>query len=124
MADKNAGSIASDIFNSISPISSNLSGLLLTFVENQIAYVNQFTGTTFTSGGLITSTYVPAVTNLATSQVVQLMSVQDGGAKSASIGDLSIDNSNLSSMAKHYYDLGQLQLMQLTRGLKFFKSRG
>ena len=52
------------------------------------------------------------------------MAIQDGGTQSASIGDLSIENGNLSIMSKQYYDLGQKQLMQLTKGLKFFKARG
>lgn len=122
--DKNAGSIAIDIFNSISPLSNNLSGLLLTFIENQIAYVNQFVGTSLTSGGLINSIYVPAITNLSTANVLNLMAVQDGGVKNASIGDLSIENSNLFNMANQYNELGQKQLIQLTRGLKYFKARG
>src|SRR3990167_754070 len=122
MADKNAGSIALDIFNYISPLSSNISGLLLTTVENQVFYVNQFVGTNLTSGGLIDSIYVPAITNLALSNIINIMAIQDGGANSASIGDLSIENSNLMTMSKQYHDLGQTQLMALTKGLKFFKA--
>ena len=122
--DSNAGSIAIDILNFISPISSNISGAMLRIVENQIFYVNQFVGTNFTSGGLITATHVPAITNLAIGNALNLMAVQDGGVKSASIGDLSVENSNLTVMANQYNQLGQTQLKQLTNGLKYFKARG
>src|SRR3990167_7959004 len=116
------GSIAVNVFNSISPLNGNISGLLNTIVDQNRFYIEQFTGDTI--GSMVAEKYQLPLTNLSTANVLKLMSVQDGGVKSVSVGDMTIDNSNLFEMAKQYEEQANMQLKQLTRGLKFFKRRG
>ena len=122
MPNVNTGSIALNIFNSVSPLSNNISGLISTIVDQNRFYVEQFVGVTI--GSVFAERYQLPITNLATANVLKLMSVQDGGVKQVSVGDLSTDNSNLFEIAKQYQEMGNLQLKQLTKGLKFYKARG
>lgn len=118
----NSGSVALNIYNSISPLSSNISGLLVTIVDQNRFYVEQFTGITI--GNSIAEQYQLPITNLATANVLRLMAIQDGGIKSVSVGDMSVDNANLMEMVKYYEELGNKQLFSLTKGIKFYKARG
>ena len=116
------GSIALNIFNSISPFPSNISGILSTIVDQNRFYVEQFTGATI--GNSIAEQYQLPITNLATANVLKLMSVQDNGVQSVTVGDTQTNNNNLMEMAKQYQEMGDMQLKQLTRGLKYFKAYG
>src|SRR3990167_1028846 len=115
-----AGSLAINIFNSISPLPNNVSGLISTIVDQNVFYVEQFTGATIGTTSIAEQYQLP-ISNLATAQVIKLLAVQDGGVQSVSIGDLSTNNSNLMNIAQSYQDLANQQLKQLTRGIKFFK---
>ena len=122
MPNINGGSIALNVFNSISPLPNNLSGLLVTIVDQNRFYVEQFTGATI--GNSIAEQYQLPITNLATANVLKLLSVQDNGIQSVTVGDTQTNNSNLMEMAKQYQELADMQLKQLTRGLKFYKAYG
>ena len=119
----NSGSISLNIFNSISPLSNNLSGLISTIVDQNVFFVEQFTGDTIGTSSIAERYQLP-ITNLATANIIKLMAVQDGGVKSVSVGDLSTDNSNLMELAKQYQEMGNMQLKALTGRIKFYKARG
>lgn len=123
MAIVNSGSISLNIYNSISPLSNNISGLLLTIVEQNVFYVEQFTGASIPVSSIDEQYQLP-ITNLATANILKLMAVQDNGVNSVSVGDLTTENSNLITMAQSYQDLANTQLKQLTNSFYSFKARG
>ena len=122
MVDKNLGSLALDIFNSISPMPAGVSGLLVTIVENQSFFINQWTGKTIAT--TIQDQYKLPLTDLSTANVLKLMASQDMGVQSVSIGDLSTNNSNLAEMARQFETKGMFELKSLSKEVKFTKARG
>lgn len=125
MPSVNTGSIALNIFNSISPMPTGVSGLLSTLVDQNRFYVEQFTGDTI--GSVFAEKYQLPITNLTTANVLMLMAVQDGGVSHVRVGGMEgvdTENANLNEMAKQYRDIGNAQLIALTKGLKFYKARG
>lgn len=122
MTDKNVGSIALDVFNAISPLPSNVSGLLVTIVENQVFFINQFTADTIST--TIQDKYKSPLTDLSTANVLKLMAIQDMGVQSVSIGDISTNNNNLMEMAKQFENKAMLELKNLNKGLTIGKARG
>src|SRR3990167_8740505 len=111
MPNVNTGSIALNVFNSISPMPTGISGLLVTIVDQQRFFVEQYTGDSI--GSVIAEKYQPAITDLTTSNVIKLMAVQDNGVQSVSVGDLTTNNSNLRDMAKEFEERAMLQLKSL-----------
>jgi len=122
MVDKNVGSIALDIFNSIAPMQDNISGLLVTIVENQQFFIEQFTGDSV--GDPISDKFKPGLTNLATSNVLKLMASQDMGVQTVKVGELETDNKNLTQVARQFQERGMFELKSLSKGIKVFKARG
>ena len=122
MPNLSSGSIALNIFNAISPMPTGISGLLITIVDTQRFFTEQYTGDTI--GAVISETYQSPITDLSTSNVLKLMAVQDMGVKSVSIGDLSTDNSNLMEMARQFEEKAMFSLKALTKGVKVYKARG
>ena len=118
-----AGSVKDYVYSGISPFPLAISGILPTLVNNSIFFVEQMTGDSLGTTS-IADRYQPAITHLAQSNVLKLMAVQDMGVQSVSIGDLTTDNSNLMELAKQFEEMGKTELLSLTRGIKFFKSRG
>jgi len=122
MTDENTGSIALNIFNSINPLPAGVSGLLVSIVDNNRFFIENFTGDSISDP--IANRYKLALTNLSTSNVLKLMAVQDMGVQSVSIGDTSVNNSNLKEMAIQFQEAGMIELKSLSKGLKFGKARG
>ena len=121
--EANSGSIAINVFNSISPMPGGISGLLVTLVDNNRFFVEQYTGDSI--GSVIAERYQSPITNLTTANVIKLMAVQDFGVQSVSVGDLSTNNSNLMVMAKEFETRGMEELKSLDIGtIKYFKARG
>lgn len=118
----NNGSIALNIFNLISPLPNSVSGLLITLVDNRRYFVENYTGDTI--GNTIAERYQPAITDMALADTLRSMAVQDMGVKNVSVGDLSVDNSNLMEMAKQFEERGLIQLKSLSKGVKIYKARG
>ena len=119
----NNGSIALTIFNAVAPMPNSVSGTLITFVNNRIFYVENYTGDTIGTTS-ISEKYQPAITDLSFADAIRAMSLQDMGVKNVSIGDLSTDNSNLFEMAKQFEDRGNIEMKSLAKSIKFFKARG
>src|SRR3990167_2195913 len=99
MPAANNGSIALNIFNSISPMPSNISGLLIAFTNNQIFFTEQYTGATIGTTS-IAERYQSAITDLTTANILRLIAVQDMGVNFVKVGDVSTNNDNLFTMAK------------------------
>ena len=118
-----AGSIREIVFSGISPFPLSVSGILSNLVNNAIYRVENYTGNTL---GLtsIADRYQPAVTNLATANVLKLMAVQDNGVQFVSVGELSTNNNNLKEMANMFEEMGIMELKALSKGIKFWKARG
>lgn len=119
----NAGSIRQNIFNSISPMPSAVSGALITSVNNAIFFVQNYTGDSIDSNA-IPEKYQPAIQNLATATTLRLMAVQDLGVNSVRVGDLSTTNDNLFKTADQFENIAITQLKSLSKSIKFFKSLG
>ena len=122
MPNLNNGSIALNIFNSISPMPAGVSGLLVNIVDTQRYFVENYTGDTI--GNTIAEKYQPAISDFSTANVLKLMAVQDMGVQSVSVGDISTNNNNLLEMAKQFEERANMELKSLTKRLKFYKSRG
>ena len=122
MPNLNNGSIALNIFNSIAPLSSNISGLLVTIVDQNRYFVENLTGDTI--GNSIAEQYQLPISDMATSQVLKLMAVQDTGVKTVTIGDLSTDNANLMEMAKQFEQKAMFEIKSLQKGVRYYKARG
>src|SRR3990167_7794460 len=123
MPNTNSGSIALTIFNSISPMPAGISGNLITFVNNRVFYVENYTGDTVGTTS-IAEKYQPAITDLSTADAIRFMSLQDMGVNSVSIGDLSTENSNLMEMSKQFEERGNMEMKSLAKGIKMYKARG
>lgn len=123
MPAQNTGSIRQDIYDSISPFPSTVSGALTFIVNNAVFFAEQLTGDTIGTTS-IGERYQPAIHNLAIANVLRLMGTQDMGVKSVSVGDLSTDNSNLMEMARQFEERGIFQIKALTKGIKYYKARG
>src|SRR3990167_4958668 len=122
MPNLNSGSIALNIFNSIAPLSSNISGLLVTIVDQNRYFVENLTGDTI--GNSIAEQYQLPISDMATSQVLKLIAVQDTGVKTVTIGDLSTDNANLMEMAKQFEQKAMFEIKSLQKGVRYYKARG
>ena len=122
MPNLNSGSIALNIFNSIAPLSSNISGLLVTIVDQNRYFVENLTGDSI--GNSIAEQYQLPISDMATSQVLKLMAVQDTGVKTVTIGDLSTDNANLMEMAKQFEQKAMFEIKSLQKGVRYYKARG
>ena len=118
----NSGSLALNIFNSIAPLSSNISGLLVTIVDQNRYFVENLTGDSI--GNSIAEQYQLPISDMATSQVLKLMAVQDTGVKTVTIGDLSTDNANLMEMAKQFEQKAMFEIKSLQKGVRYYKARG
>ena len=119
----NTGSVALFIFNSISPMPSNVSGLLSEIVHQNVHLMELYTGDTISTDPL-SDRYLDPLRNLSTAQTLRLLAVQDGGVQSVTIGELSTNNTNLRDMAKGFEEMGMLGLKSLSKGVKFYKARG
>jgi len=122
MVDKNIGSIATEVFDSISPMPNNISGLLITIVENEQFFIEQFTGENVTDP--IQDKFKPNLTDLSIAHALKLMAVQDFGVKSVRVQDIQTDNSNLKDMSAEFHARAIFGLKSLSKGLKVFKARG
>lgn len=122
MPDLNSGSIALNIFNAIVPMPAGISGLLVTIVDTQRYFVENYTGDTI--GATISEKYQSPITDLSTSQVLKFLATQDMGVSSVSVGDLSTSNSNLSEMARMFEEKAMTEIKSLSKGLKVYKARG
>jgi len=122
MPDVNAGSIALYIQAGISPIPSNVSGIILTIVNNQRYFVEQYTGDSI--GNVIAEKYQPCITDLSTANVIKMMAIQDNGVDNVRLFDEQVANGNLNNMAEKYQADGMEKAKLLTKGIKFYKARG
>ena len=120
--DASAGSIADIVYSGISPFPGAISGVLISVINQQRFFAEQFTGDAI--GTIIAERYQPGITSLATAHVLRLMAVQDLGTSNVSIGDLTTTNANLSEMARQFEERGIFQLKSLAKGMKVGKSRG
>lgn len=119
----NAGSVRDYVYSGIIPFPNSVSGVLNTIVNNSIFFVENYTGDTLGTVN-IADRYYPSISNFAFSNVLKLMAVQDNGVSSVSVGEMSVSNTNLKEMAKHYEEQGMFNLKSLSKGIKFFKARG
>ena len=118
-----AGSIRDLVYSGISPFPNSVSGVLFQVVNNAILTVENFTGDSLGTTS-IADRYQPAVTHLATADVLKLMAVQDNGVQFVTIGDESVNNTNLKDMANMYSEMGLMDMKTLAKPIKFFKARG
>lgn len=118
-----AGSIRDFVYSGISPFPNSISGVLVNLVNNAITRVENYTGETLGTTS-IADKYQPAITNLATANVLKLMSVQDNGVQFVSIGDLATNNQNLKEMANMFEEMGNMDLKAISKSVKIFKARG
>ena len=118
-----AGSIQDLVYSGIVPFPTSVSGILLSLVNNAIFRVENFTGDSLGTTS-IADRYQPAITDFATANVIKLMAIQDGGVQSVTIGEESVDNKNLLTMAEMFEEMGVMELKALAKGLKFYKARG
>ena len=116
------GSVRDYVYSGISPFPNSISGILPTLVNKSVFFVENFTGDTL--GTSIADRYFPAVSDYATSEVLRLMAIQDNGVQSVSVGEMSVNNSNLKEMANYYREQAQMELKSLSKSLKFFKVNG
>lgn len=117
------GSVRDIVYSGISPFPSAVSGVLASLVNNAAFFVENFTGDTIGTTN-INDKYQPALTDLATANVLRLMAVQDLGVSSVTVGDTSTNNNNLMEMADRFEKMGLIKLKSLSKGIKIFKARG
>lgn len=122
MSVVNTGSIADGIFNSISPMPNNVSGVLYNTVQEKIYVVEQYTGDSI--GSVVAEKYQSCVEHLALGHILRIMSVQNMGVSQVSIGEMTVDNKNLLEAAKMFEEDGNQKLKWLSKGIKFYKARG
>lgn len=117
------GSIQDIVYSGISPFPTSVSGILASIVNKAIFRVENYTGDSL---GLVSipDQYQPAVTDLATANVLKLMAVQDNGVQSVSVGEMSVNNNNLKEMAMYFEEQAMEEMKSLSTSLKFYKARG
>lgn len=95
--------------------------MLVTIVDQNRFFIESYTGATI--GTSIAEIYQSPLTNLSTSQVLKMMSVQENGVQSVTVGDTSVNNNNLMEMAKQFDSRAMIELKSL-QPLKYYKARG
>ena len=110
------------MYSGISPFPTNISGILSVIVDNNRFFIESYTGTAV--GSVIPENMQSPLINLSTANVLRLMAVQDMGVKTVSIGDLSVNNENLITMAQQFETLGREELKIISKSVKFYRSRG
>ena len=123
MPNANSGSLALNIFNRISPLPNNVSGALVSIVEEKVFLAEQLTGDSIGTTA-IAERYQSPITDLSTATVLQLMGIQDMGVQSVSVGDLTTNNSNFMEMSRQFEQKGIQSLKWLTKGAKYYRTRG
>lgn len=118
-----AGSISDIVYSGINPFPNSVSGILASIVNNAIFRVENYTGTALGTTN-IADRFQPAVTHLATADVIKLMAVQENGVNSVTVGDESVSNENLTKISAMYEEMGLMDLRALSKGVKFYKARG
>lgn len=111
------------IYNSISPLPSNLSGLLIGIVNEKTDFASTYTGDSIDQSN-VPAKYISAIEHLALSHVLTLISIQDLGVSEVRVGEMSTRNDNLIASAKMFEEDGMMKLKILSKGIKFFKARG
>lgn len=122
MAVLNSGSIANNILNGISPLPNGISGLLVSIVDTQRYFVEQYTGDSI--GDSIAEKYQPCITDLSTANICKLMAIQDNGVSEVRLFDELVRNDNLNLIADKFQVDGMSKVKLLMKGIKFFKARG
>lgn len=126
MALANLGSIATNILTRTSDIPTNISGALITIVDEERLFVEQKTGLTIGSTN-IDPKYQPAITDLATAKVLELMQLQGGDFTETSLGEFSIkkgEASNLTIMSQQLRQNALQKLRSLGTKINFSRSIG
>ena len=122
MPNVNSGSIAVDIFNGISPMPTNVSGILINIVDRNRYRIEQWTGATI--GNVIAEQYQASLFDLSFADVLRMMAVQDMGAQDISLGDLNVSNANLRDIADQHESRAIMFIKSLSKSAKSFKARG
>jgi hypothetical protein len=119
----NSGSIADSVYNSISPLASNLSGLILSTVNEKIYFIEQYTGYSVGTTA-IEEKYQSCIEHLALAHIISLMAIQDNGVSEVRVDNMVVRNENLAIMAKSFEEDGMFKLRSLAKTVKFYKARG
>jgi hypothetical protein len=122
MVTANLGSIADRIQNRIDDIPVGISGaVLIGIIDDQRIFMEEWTGQSIGSTA-IAEKYQPAMTDLATAQLLQMMETFGGDASSMKLGDLSVTkggDSNLASSRNMFQAQGMKKLKALGKRVYF-----
>lgn len=120
MSTANLGSIGAQIHGQIENIPSSMSGaILLQMINNQVAYMEDYTGLTIGSTAIQDRFQAPLV-NLTISEVLHSMQTFGADVGNISLGDFSLGKGAgdaLASSAELYRERGMEQLKSL--GFRF-----
>ena|SRR3990167_9286630 len=121
MVSANLGSIADRIVLRIPDIPSSVSGALVSIIDDERLFMEEFTGNGIGSVG-IAEKYQPALLSLSCAAVIRSMQLEGTDATSFTLGDLSVErssNSQLSKTGDFYYEDGMRKLKRLGTTLRF-----
>jgi len=126
MVIKSVGSLATDIYNRVENVSTAISGVLVSIVDDERLNVENYTGVSIGSTA-IAEKYQPAILDLSLAKTLELMGIEGADVSSVSLGDFSLKqgaDSNINATAKYYRDSGMEKLKILGRKIKFTRSIG
>lgn len=122
----NTGSIADFVFKIVDNVPSNISGNLISIVEQQKTVVENYTGETIDSNS-IDAKYQPALIDLTIADALKLMETVGADVSSISLGELSISkgaNSALMTVSQKFKDSGMEKLKQLGEKVNYYATFG
>ena len=118
--------VGSVVLTMIEDVPNNISGIITTFVDNEIYFAEQLTGDSI-SVSAIGERYQPAIISLTASAVVRMMEMTGADVSNLRLGDLSIGKGASSpatiTSAKLRED-GIRKLENLGFKLNYFKALG
>ena len=120
MATRTSSEIADIVWNMIDGISTGISGILPTIVDQQRFFAEQFTGDTI--GANIDEKYQPAIISLTAGNVLGLLTSQGLGTKSVKIGELSISKGMNEDASTTFTNDGINKLKALGERMSFYKA--
>ena len=123
MASLSNTEVGTIVWNMVDGITTGISGILPTIVNQQVYFAQQFTGDSI-SVDAITETYQPAVISLSVGNVLNLMQAQGLGTKAVKIGELSISKGMNDNSAGFFINDGMSKLNAVGVRSSYYKANG